>query len=237
LKIVESLSLERGDSILEIGPGHGELTEQILGAKPHIKIFALERDPQLAEVLEDKFGSRIQIVQGNALETIPKVVQNLKHSYKICGNIPYYITGRLLRVLGELKKKPSCIVLTVPEEIAKRVTSQPPHMSLLSATVQAWARPIIVARISRKFFRPPPQIDSAVLLLIPNDQNIPRWYFETARAVFRQPRKTIWNNLTLAGFEKSKIEEIFSRIKLSSTVRPQDLSVKRIKEISEMLYT
>ncbi len=101
-KIVAALDLEENDTVIEIGPGHGELTQE-LSCHP-INIIAIEKDVALANKLAEKF----KIVQGDALKELPKLINQLKtKSYKLVGNIPFYITGHLLRVISELENKPT----------------------------------------------------------------------------------------------------------------------------------
>ena len=138
-KIAGFLDLKEGETIIEIGPGHGELTEQILnnesGIKNNgIKVIAIERDEYLAEVLRKKFEpyNNIEIIHGDALKLLPSVIHNLQftiHNCKLAGNIPYYITGKLLRTISELAEKPIVSVFTIQKEVAERICAQPNRMN------------------------------------------------------------------------------------------------------------
>ncbi|MEK9168289.1 MAG: rRNA adenine dimethyltransferase family protein, partial [Patescibacteria group bacterium] len=252
-KIVETLELKDGDVIIEIGPGHGELTNEIVlkfqGLKiPKFKIIAIEKDKKLAEILRNKMAlpyreapsgkvmvnkrakggageSIVEIIEGDALKEIKSrdpllwVPRNLKSvnqkkssgdlssaktkiikNLKIIGNIPYYITGYLLRILGELENKPSLIVLTIQKEVAERVCAKVGKTNLLAASVQFWAKPEIVDFISKKDFKPMPKVDSAIIRLairvqpLATRENADK-YYQFIRILFKQPRKTIVNNL------------------------------------------
>ncbi len=169
-KIVETLDLKSDDTIIEIGPGHGELTEELRIQNLEFRVIAVEKDKKLAENLKEKFAhdENIKIIEADILKILPQIpksyVLNSK-SYKIVGNIPYYITGHLLRIVSELKNKPSLIVLTVQKEVAERICAEPPKMNLLAASVQFWAEPKIIDYISKKDFRPQPKVDSAIIKL------------------------------------------------------------------------
>ena len=258
--IVEALDLKSGDTVIEIGPGHGELTDELRisarggsafgGKNNKLKIIAIEKDEPLFLFLRKKFfGDKdIEIIRGNALKIIPELTENFKpkiKGYKIAGNIPYYITGHLLRILGELKNKPSLIILTVQKEVAERIcvlrrAQDKPKMNLLAASVQFWADPEIIGYVSRKDFQPPPEVDSAIIKLSPrigvdlartNAEN----YYRLVKILFKQPRKTILNNLKpMAGDLKSLIEKL-ELLGVDSNARPQDLSVENIKKLAESL--
>src|SRR3989338_7249467 len=164
-RIAEVLGVKKSDTVVEIGPGHGELTRRILKYSPK-KLIAIEKDGELIDAfLEELVNAHpnLQIIQSDALKEIPQV----DYPYKLVGNIPYYITGHLLRTLQEVSRKPSIIVLTLQKEVANRLCSEPPKMNFLADTVQFWAKPEIVRYISKKSFNPSPKVDSAVVKITP----------------------------------------------------------------------
>ena len=140
--IAESLELAPNDIVIEIGPGHGELTEFLMASHAE-KIIAIEKDADLYDSLIKKFqDARMIALRDDALTALPTVIQNSKPkilNYKIVGNIPYYITGHLLRTIGDLEIKPTRSVFTIQKEVAERVCAIPPHMNRLAASVQFWA--------------------------------------------------------------------------------------------------
>jgi len=252
-KVVEALDLKPGETVIEIGPGHGELTNKIIEKLKDLKIerfkiIAIEKDEKLVEFLQQKFASdkNIEIIQGDALKILPKLCFKLHASgFKIIGNIPYYITGYLFRILSELENKPSLIVLTIQKEMAQRIVSQPPQMNLLAASVQFWAEPKIVSYISKKEFKPAPKVDSAIIKLIPKPYTLnPKPYYNFIKILFKQPRKTILNNLIHAdshGLEhgltrinkKEKTIENLQKIGVNPTDRPQNLSINQLIELAK----
>jgi len=248
-EIAASLEIEPKDTVIEIGPGHGELTKYILSANPS-KLIVIERDPELAsklrETLSDKLSdTKLEIIEDDVLKTLPSLIRNLKlgirnSNYKVVGNIPYYITGYLLRILGELEHKPKLIVLTIQKEVAERVCATPPKMNLLAASVQFWAEPKIEAVIKSGAFSPPPEVDSAVLKLKPvKIKDIdPETYYKLIKILFKQPRKTILNNLR-SGLDKSnsEIETELKSIGIDPTDRPQNLDIDEIKYLSSKIFS
>src|SRR3989344_1415922 len=169
-KIIDALELKDGDIVVEVGPGHGELTQEIQKSKisetEQVRYGAGKNqsanwrtkikniDPVRSKILEisadlskiNRTSNGVEIIYGDALKVLPNLTNELKNlkTYKLTGNIPYYITGYLLRILGELENKPSLIVLTIQKEVAQRVCAKPPKMNLLAASIQFWAEPKII---------------------------------------------------------------------------------------------
>jgi len=165
---------------------------------------------------------------------LPGVTAELQ-DYKIVGNIPYYITGKLLRVVSELPHKPERVVLLIQKEVAERICAAPPDMNRLAASVQFWAQPSIVSFVSKKDFSPPPEVDSAVIVLSTKTAFAtaidPTLYYKTVRGVFAQPRKTIINNVAamLSGVsKKEKIAEQLRSMGIDPEDRPQNLAVEQL---------
>ena len=167
-KIARVLDLKNGETVIEVGPGHGELTERLKIKDQKLKLIIIEKDAGLANLLKSKFerDGDIRIIEGDVLRLLPSITQNLTpRTYKLVGNIPYYITGYLLRVIENLENKPSVCVFMVQKEVAERVCSRPPRMNKLAASVQFWAEPKIIEVVPRKLFSPPPEVDSAIIRL------------------------------------------------------------------------
>lgn len=255
-KIVDALAPEKNDAVIEIGPGHGELTDFIL--ERNATIIAIERDPELVSYLENKFQVKktdpetiskirelktINLIEGNGLKILPEIVAALSSGasgYKIAGNIPYYITGHLLRVIGELKHKPSKTTLLIQNEVAERVCAKSPDSSLLSLSVQFWAEPKIIASVPASDFFPPPKVESAIITLTTRSENDRKEtyagkYYAFIKKAFKQPRKTLINNLLSGGVDKETAISIINNLGLKVNSRPQELSVSAIIN-STLLY-
>ncbi len=246
--IASSLDIRDNDVVIEVGAGHGELTQELktesLKLKSGgVKIIAIEKDPELAELLKKKFAgdSQIEIIEGDALKVIPRLVGSLKlqvTSYKLVGNIPYYLTGKLLRTIGELPNKPAVCVFTIQKEVAERIVAQPPHMNRLAASAGFWARAEIIGRLPRADFNPPPNVDSAIIKLtaMPLDtETNQKDYYRAVRALFSQPRKTVLNNL--AGKKICSKEELIKKLRdinLEHNIRPQNLTLENIAQIARI---
>jgi 16S rRNA (adenine1518-N6/adenine1519-N6)-dimethyltransferase len=245
-KIAAALEIEPGDTIIEIGAGGGELTEKLKTENEKVKILAIEKDPRLAEKLRQRFAENknIKVIEGDAIQVLPAL---LAPRFKIAGNIPYYLTGHLLRTIGELKPKPVVCVFTLQKEVAERLAAAPPRMNRLAASVQFWAEPKILGVLPKTIFHPQPKVDSAIVILKtkrPPEGAKPDDYYKTVRILFRQPRKTLLNNLLQAGRrqartqkgkypEREEIAAILRRLNLDPNLRPQDLEIADILRIGD----
>lgn len=197
-RIVAAAELSPGDAVLEVGPGLGALTRQL--AQVAGRVVAVELDDRLLPVLRYELSpfSHVAIVHADILSFDPAAWFDAP--FVVVANVPYYITGAILRHLLEGRPRPRRLVLTVQREVAERLAATPPKMSLLAVSVQYFARPEIVARIPAGAFYPPPKVDSAILRLRPWQQppvDAPdeEAFFAVARAGFGQRRKQLRNSL------------------------------------------
>ncbi|MCL4527980.1 MAG: rRNA adenine N(6)-methyltransferase family protein [Chloroflexi bacterium] len=199
-KIAHAVMPRRGEIVFEIGAGHGELTRLLArtctvnGAR----LLSIEKDAALADALSGSLApgenGAIEIVHGDALKffasaRLKEEVRN--HPYRVVGNIPYYLTGRLLRILSEVERWPVRCVIMIQREVAERIMAQPPHMNRLAASVQFWAEPSILTTVSKENFQPMPAVDSAVIMLDSKNTVFSARYYAAVRALFAQPR-TEW---------------------------------------------
>lgn len=238
--------------IIEIGPGHGELTREIIKQLGNSviggnKIIAIEKDAKLyaALVNNPEFKGKVQFVHGDARKVLPSLITKLpNYPITIFGNIPYYLTGYLLRLLGNLiTRLPSYsitkISLLVQKEVAARACATAPRMNLLSAMLRGWAEPTTAFTVPRSAFTPPPKVDSALLLLTPRllkgqahremGAEELAHYFEVVKKVFRQPRKTLTNNL-MSEFSLSRedAEKFIRTLGLKENARASELTPEHI---------
>lgn len=222
--IISSLALHAGETVIEIGPGEGALTVPLAKAckEKNCKLIAIEKDEALATLLASSL--QVEIIKADALKVLPKLQCN-----KLVGNIPYYITGSLFRLIGELKQKPALTILMIQKEVAERVSAQPPQMNLLAAATQIWADIEIIAHVDKKDFTPPPEVDSAVIELRTNNLGLRTKelgaYYACIKAVFKQPRKKLSNNIPKGVLEKAGI---------SPDLRGQNLSISELIKLSKL---
>jgi 16S rRNA (adenine1518-N6/adenine1519-N6)-dimethyltransferase len=227
------------DIVLEIGAGLGSLT-CYLAMVAH-KVVAVEIDSALIPALEQVVGQfhNVQVVEGDILALDP--VQLVSGSaYLVVANIPYYITSALIRHLLEASIPPSRLVLTIQQEVAKRICALPGDMSLLALSVQVYGHPEIIAGIPAGAFYPPPNVDSAILRidilpspLIPSHQL--DVFFRLIKAGFSQKRKTLRNALA-AGLHLSRpaVEAMLKDAQIDPMRRAETLSLSEWNRLTSV---
>lgn len=246
-KIADAAELTKDDIVLEIGPGTGNLTKIL--AERAGKVIAIEKDARLIPLLKSDFHNvrNIEIIEADILKLdMTKApfaqeggdVQRAPLRYKVVGNIPYYITSHLLRTIFESWPQPQIIVLTIQKEVAQRIVSRPPRMSILAVSVQFYADAKIVDYISKGSFRPVPKVDSAIIRLNPKTLNFKPEeivnFFGIVRLGFSSKRKKLLNNLT-GKFDKISLGKIFTEINLNPNTRAEELSVEIWQKLAKKL--
>jgi len=233
-KILEAAELERDDLVLEIGAGFGFLTREL--AKRVKKVIAIEIEKKFIEILKNQLQNyrNIEIIQGDVLdhECYNAIMLQCYNSCKLVANIPYNITGQVLRRFLLFSSKLKLMVLMLQKEVAERICSRPPRMSLLSVSVQFYSQPKIISRVAKESFWPKPKVESAIVKILIN-KNPPQInegrFFSLLRAGFRQPRKYLLNNLVKGATikkDKEELKKILAEMGKDQKVRPAELSVE-----------
>ena len=247
-RIAEAAGVSDSDAVLEIGPGTGTLTA-VLSERAK-RVVTVEKDPRLSALLRDKFANQknVAVVCGDILKLNPMPHALRPIRYKIVANIPYYITGRLLRLMIEpgapsnvarqAWPRPTGASLMLQKEVAIRITAKPPQMNRLAAILQCFARPKIIATVRRGSFTPSPDVDSAILAIeniqreSPNDIAL----IKLIATGFSQPRKRLASNL-LKVDNKVNILSALNTLGLSPEIRPAKLSCKEWRDLSTALHS
>ena len=231
--IVDVGDVKAEDIILEIGPGKGALTEKLL--KLAGKVVAVEKDHELISLLKEKFKEQIkkgklEILEKDILDFDSEVLKFYDLPYKIIANIPYYITGAIIRKFLESNHQPERMVLLVQKEVALRIVARDGKESILSISVKAYGQPVYIDTVKKRYFSPEPKVDSSILLIeniskklfIKNDISEEK-FFEIVKTGFAHKRKMVSSNLKpLLGGRTPKYL-IDCRIKEKS--RAEDLSL------------
>jgi 16S rRNA (adenine1518-N6/adenine1519-N6)-dimethyltransferase len=172
--IVVAAELTPTDTVLEVGPGLGVLTWELLR---HIgALSTVELDQRLAERLRAEFAHepRLTIIQGDILRLPPEAILDRaegpstsasRSPYKVVANLPYAITSPVLRHFLEASRQPTLMTVLVQWEVAQRISAQPGDLSVLAHAIQVYAEPTIMARVPASSFVPVPAVDSAILRL------------------------------------------------------------------------
>ena len=211
-KIAAAAELTPTDTVIEVGPGLGVLTETLLEQAG--KVIAIELDNHLADILKTRFAgvAKITVINDDVLKVNPADILGKETNYMVVANLPYYITSAVIRHFLEAPVKPNTLVLMVQKEVAKQITAQPGEMSLLSVSVQLYGKPTVVGKVSAHCFYPAPNVDSAILKIavyprpkIETDDIT--GFFDIARAGFSANRKQLVNSLA-NGLKVTKAEII-----------------------------
>lgn len=231
--IAEAGLVSADDTVLEIGPGKGILTAELL--KIGATVIAVEKDKELLPFLEEKFKNEIVkkqlvIINEDILDFSPETYNLQPETYKLVANIPYYITGAIIRKFLTEKHQPKKMVLLVQKEVAERIVAKTGKESLLSISVKVYGRPKYIKTIKAGSFTPPPKVDSAILLI----DNISRGFFdiiseerffEILHAGFAHKRKQLFGNLK-AVFDEKILREKMATCGILENVRAESLSVE-----------
>lgn len=239
--IVRAANLSSSDTVLEIGPGKGFLTAELLASGAHIT--AIEKDDRMIPLLKEKFAEEIKqkkftLIHGDVIEELEKKNPTLPANYKLVANIPYYLTGQIIRMFLEEKNKPSQMVLMIQKEVATRIVARDKKESILSIAVKAYGTPKLIKKVPARYFTPAPKVDSAVLSVenisgknFP-DKKLEQIFFEIVRTGFAHKRKVLAGNLKELFGERS--HEILDKAGTSENSRAEDLTLRQWLALAEM---
>lgn len=241
-KIVSTGGVTESDLILEIGPGKGALTRSILttGAQ----VIAVEKDRELIPILNEEFKSEIKnkkliLVEGDILDLDIKEIIPNKKKYKLIANIPYYITGAIIRKFLSGKIKPELMVLLVQKEVAERIVARDKKESILSMSVKAYGTPLYIEKVPKRYFSPAPRVDSAIILIKEiSDKSLmgvmDQDLFKLIHSGFSHKRKVVFNNLKNC-VDTDKLTLFWEENKLSMTTRAENLHIEHWLELVKLL--
>lgn len=226
-QIASYAELTKADTVLEVGPGLGTLTSELL--RQAASVTAVEFDPELARKLPGQFpGTSLTVVHEDILQFD---VSQLPVGYKVVANVPYYITSKIIQHLMSAPNKPSVAVLLVQKEVAERLAAQPGEMSLLGLSAQLFAEVSLGAVVPARLFTPPPKVDSQTVILRTRSEplvalDVQRDLFRLARIAFAGKRKKLRTSLASGlQLDKHEIETLLARADISPDARPQDIAL------------
>lgn len=242
-KMTVAAAIIQSDTIIEVGPGTGILTEELV--KTGAKIFAVEKDFDLIEKLKRNVGEpkNLKIVHQDALWFDHSTIDG---NYKVVANIPYNITSPLIRKFIESENKPEMMVLMVQKEVAERITAKPgdSNRGYLTLIVEFYAAAKILFEVSRNEFYPVPKVDSAVIKITTKKHHLrgdskqvqPEFFFKIVKAGFSSKRQQIHNSLAATlRLEKNVVLDILSKAKIEPTLRAEDLTLEQWIELYRII--
>jgi 16S rRNA (adenine1518-N6/adenine1519-N6)-dimethyltransferase len=240
-KIVEIAGVTPDTTVLEIGPGTGNLTRVL--AREAARVLAVELDDRLIALLQTELAGlpRVEVIHGDILNV--NFIEPLGGGpYVVVANLPYYITSAILRrLLEETTPRPQRIAVTVQREVADRIVAGPGDMSLLAVGVQFYGKPQIALRLKPAAFWPRPDVESAVVHIDvystpPVDVPDEATFFRVARAGFGQKRKQIHNSLSAGlGIAKAQVDDLLRQSGIDPQRRAETLRLEEWAALARAL--
>ena len=229
--VTDAAHIQKGETVLEIGPGEGTLTEVLL--ERGARVIAVEKDSRLIPLLREKFKhfdiSKFQVIEGDALDL--EIAKLKIENFKLIGNIPYYITGALFKKFLTAPHQPSTLVFLIQKEVAERIARSAKE-SILSLSIKAYGTAKYIKTVPAGAFSPPPKVDSAILAV----EDISRKnfvnaaheekFFELVKKGFAQKRKFLKNNLGKAYYS------FLQKARIDDKARAEDVPLEQWLEIS-----
>ncbi len=238
--ILEAAELTPNDDVIEVGPGRGMLTRDLVAHAG--RVLAVEVDYALVfDLKRDLAGhENIAIVQGDILAYTPEQLlplfpnaeQRPPQSYSVVANLPYNIAAPTLRLFLETPRQPKRLVVMVQYEVGQNIVAAPGEMSLLSVAVQYFGQPRLVAKVLPSSFTPSPKVDSAIIRIdtystppveVPSTEAL----FSTVRAGFTAPRKQIRNGFAQGlGIATAEAQALLEQALIDPSRRAQTLTLE-----------
>jgi 16S rRNA (adenine1518-N6/adenine1519-N6)-dimethyltransferase len=236
------------DIILEIGPGKGALTDKLLLLSK--QVIAIEKDKELYELLKEKYQKEIKnkklfLINDDILHFNPQSFKLKKNNYKIIANIPYNITGAILKKFLSDETQPERMVLLVQKEVAERIIARKKKESILSLSINAYGIPKYEMKVHKRYFSPSPKVDSAIISIkdisrkkFKNKQDEEN-FFKIIKAGFAHKRKFLSSNLSsLAKYMEVGLPymgEVFEKVKIDKNARAEDVKLDQWLILNKLL--
>lgn len=240
-KIIEAGDPNKEDVVLEIGPGEGILTEKLLRSAG--KVVAVEKDRDLCDFLKERFAQdikegRLDLINEDILDFDPNILKSYKNlSYKIIANIPYNITGSILKKFLSAEYQPERMILLVQKEVARRIVGgEGGKESVISLSVKVYGEPRYVETVKAGSFVPRPKVDSAILAIEGISRKFfeeidEKKFFEMVKIGFSSKRKMLVSNLG-PKYGKEGVLEAFEQARIEEKIRAEDLTTETWKKLS-----
>jgi 16S rRNA (adenine1518-N6/adenine1519-N6)-dimethyltransferase len=243
-KLVSTLDAKAADTVLEVGPGHGELSELLVGEVN--RLVLVEKDDRLFEILERKWSARedVKIVHADALRIDLSEAVRGAGSLRVISNVPYSITSPLLFRFLEIRPLPGRIVVLVQEEVGRRIVADPGtrEYGALSVGVRARAKAQLAFRIGRQAFRPVPSVESVVVVIEPHEEGPDELRAEAlrdlTRVAFSRRRKQIRRILRDAPEYRLTAHSagiLLDELGIDPTARPETFDPETFQRLADRL--
>lgn len=232
--LVAAGDVTAADTVLEIGPGTGALTRSLLATGA--RVIALEADVRAIAILETSCSeavasAQLQIHHLDVRQLDLPALGLADHAFKVVANIPYYLSGYLLRTLLEGPVQPQTLVFLMQKEVVERIARDPKE-SLLSLSVKVFGHPRYIKTVRRGHFNPPPKVDSAILQITEisrqhfHQTDEMAIFFNLLHLGFGQKRKQLLSNLSKV-YDRTYLQTLFTKHALALDVRAETLSLEK----------
>ncbi|HLF79840.1 MAG TPA: 16S rRNA (adenine(1518)-N(6)/adenine(1519)-N(6))-dimethyltransferase RsmA [Dehalococcoidia bacterium] len=246
-RIVAAAGLTAEDTVIEVGPGLGALTERLVLVAG--RVVAVELDAKLAARLNETVVAEhpnLTVVQRDILTVSPEELLGTTSAapmppYAVVGNLPYNIGAAVLRHFLEAQWQPRWLIAMLQREVAESVCAEPGDMGLLGVSVQVYAEARRLFTVPPRAFYPPPKVTSSVIrLAVRPEPLVPakerQRFFAVVRAGFSAPRKQLANSLA-NGLKRpvSEVRALIEQAELDVTLRPQMLSIEEWRKLAQTI--
>lgn len=240
--IVKKANVTKEDVVIEIGPGLGSLTKELINNAK--EVIAIELDPNMIDILKSRFGifDNFEVIYGDVLKIDLEELIKGYDSVKVVANLPYYITTPIIMKLLEDKLKIKSITVMVQKEVGERIcaTHKDKEYGAITVSVQYYSEPQIIIDVPKENFLPAPEVDSCVIRLDmrekpPVSLKDEKLFFRLVKGAFTQRRKTINNSLTCSGKSKEEIMAALNKLGIDSKLRAENLSIQQYADIANTL--
>ena len=240
--ILKKANVTKEDVVIEIGPGLGSLTKELINNAK--KVIAIELDPNMIDILKSRFGifDNFEVIYGDVLKIDLEELIKGYDSVKVVANLPYYITTPIIMKLLEDRLKIKSITVMVQKEVGERIcaTYKDKEYGAITVSVQYYSEPQIIIDVPKENFLPAPEVDSCVIRLDmrekpPVSLKDEKLFFRLVKGAFTQRRKTINNSLTCSGKSKEEIMAALNKLGIDSRLRAENLSIQQYADIANTL--
>lgn len=235
--VVKAAAVTKEDTVLEIGPGLGTLTDHLI--KSARKVIAVELDEVLARRLISQFPTNNLIVRQQDILRFD--LNELPADYRVAANIPYYLTGKILRLLTEAANPPKAMALLVQKEVAERLTAKPGALSIIAVAAQLEYEVKSGKVIEAHKFTPAPKVDSQIVIFKKRERPLfkdldKRSYMRLVKAGFAARRKKLRSSLAAGlALDKDQTDELLKKAKINGNLRAQNLSLEDWHKLYKVL--
>lgn len=241
--IIKGAEITKDDFIIEIGPGIGTLTRQLLDKAKHV--YSIEIDKKLIPILNEELKDyeNFTLIHDDALKMDLSKITNGKQNVKVVANLPYYLTTPLITKLISNQNNIKSLTIMIQKEVAERINAHPSskEYGALTLLVQYYCKTKVIRKVSPGCFVPRPSVESSVIRLdkLENprvDVKDEKLFFRVIKSSFNMRRKTLWNSLKILGIPKDKIKIAFENANIDPKRRGETLTIDEFANLSDQIH-